>query len=1116
MNKPNSFKISQLFSLAAILFCLVGSSFAQTSSGRIQGTVTDQAGGVVTGATVKVVQVDTNREVTVQTNDEGNFVALSLSPGRYSIEVTQSGFKTSRQEITLQIQQTAVLNFSLEVGGADVIVNIDAEASLVDSATSTLGDVVTGRRITELPLNGRNVLELARLLPGVTQGVRNGFATGVGGNAETYRNGNTGGSALSVNGQRTQANNFMIDGVDNNESLVNSINIVQSADSVAEFKVETSVAKAESGRGGGAIINATMKSGKNQFSGSVYSFFRNDNFDARDAFPVGREKNEFRRGQFGATLGGPLYLPNFGEGGSMFKSGKDKLFFFFSYEGQRQFLPVSSGVTSVPTAKMRAGDFSEILAGNNVDGVNTQLVDPLTGADIAGNRIDLLLQNRINQAGLNYLNAFPLPNIGGAGKVRDNYFWVMNQELSSDSFDGKIDWNLNSRNQLNFRVNWSDWNQQTTSRLPDLPAGFGSGSNPTETRSVNAGWNATIAPTMTNEFRVSASRIKYGYQPPMGDEPVSRNLGFIWSNPDPLRFGGVAIGAYENGGIEYTGDGGPYTVPQNTYQIVNSTTWVKGNHIFKFGGSLLRRQVNTFQGNRSKGEFGFWSGDSLSTRWVTADMLIGFAQFYWAGSSAGMVGTRSWENGVFFQDDWKVNSKLTLNLGLRYDILTMPTEAYGRQANYDVRNNRLIVAQDANDSLVDTDWGNWGPRAGFAYDISGRGKSVIRGGFGMFYFLDRGGVANQLISNPPYRGAAQFGTWDGWRFTFTGMAPMNSNNPLAATAPLPILPTSESIDLNNPSNLSVIAILPDNKNSRTYQYNIQYEQEVWKETVFSVGYVGNRSKNLIIYYNPNDNVIGQPNRPRPIGNGMNVTIRDDFGKSSYDSLQMKLERRFSGGWQYLASYTYSLTKDVSNGAWDNNYGFADVDNPDVNFGRSGMNFPHIFTFSSVYEIPFGRGQKFGGDMNRVLDAFIGGWQLTPILRIQSGNPFDIRDDNGNLVDLTGADPYTGNDSPYLNPAAFVWVPKVSGTVGTIPTRIGNMERNSLQQPLNWSLNLGVSKNFRLSETAKIQLRGQAYNLTNTPQRRGLDTWLPSATFGRWYETYNFSARQLEFGVRLEF
>ena len=347
------------------------------------------------------------------------------------------------------------------------------------------------------------------------------------------------------------------------------------------------------------------------------------------------------------------------------------------------------------------------------------------------------------------------------------------------------------------------------------------------------------------------------------------------------------------------------------------------------------------------------------------------------------------------------------------------------------------------------------------------------------------------------------------------MGPAFSLNNLLATGALPSLPAVQNIDLNNlPSNLNVIAILPDNKNSKTHQFNVQFEQEVWKDTALSIGYVGNRGKNLSLYYDTNNTqVVGRTDRPRPYNLG-SVNVRDDAGKSSYDSLQAKLERRFSSGWQYLASYTYSLTKDVSNGAFDNAYGFADVDNVNKNFGKSVVNFPHVFSFSSVYEVPFGRGRKFGSSMNKVADAFVGGWQFTPVLRIQSGNPFDIRDDQGNLVDATGTDPYSGTDSPYLNPAAFVWVPKITGT--SVPTRIGNMERNGLQGPVTWSLNLGVSKNFKITEKTKIQLRAQAYNLTNTPQRRGLDTWLPSGTFGKWYETYNYSARQLEFGLRLEF
>lgn len=1118
-------RIARHFCFMAVTLMAVSiTAFAQTDAARIQGTVSDSAGAVVTGATVTAKNLGNNREVSAISGDNGQYTLVGLSPARYQLTVALTGFKTVQQEVTLQIQQVAVINFSVDPGDVSEVVEVDADAPLVDAATSAVGDVVTGRRLIELPLNGRNFIEVARQIPGVTQGVRNGFATGINGNAETYRNGNTGGSSLSVNGQRTQANNFMIDGVDNNEALVNSVQAFPSMDAIEEYKVQTSIAPAEFGRGGGAIINTTMKSGKNRFAGSSYMFLRNDYFDANDPREgsLGRAKPEFRRGNFGATIGGPISFPKYGEKGFPMWSGKDKLFFFFSYEGLRQFRPRDLGTTSVPTVKMRNGDFSEILAGNNTSGVNVQLVDPANGgAPIAGNRLDLVMPNRINQAGLNYLRAFPLPNTNLTG-VHSNYAWVMNEEVSADTFDGKIDWHINDNHVFNTRIHWSDWSQLATSRLADLPAGFGSGSNPSGTRALNIGLNSIFSPNISNELRVSASRMRYAYEPPMGDIPVSRNLGFIWSNPDPLRYGGVAIGAYGDGGIEYTGDGGAYTVPQNTYSISDSITWVTGKHVVKFGASVLRRQVNYFQGNRAKGEFGFWSGDNLSTRWVTADMLVGFAQYYWAGSSAGMVGTRSWENGFFIQDDWKVNKRLTLNLGLRYDILTMPTEAYGRQANFDLASGRILVADGAGDSLVDTDWGNFGPRAGFAYDITGRGRSVLRGGFGIFYYLDRGGVDNQLASNPPFRGAQQMGTWDGYRFTFTGQAPNNSTNPLEATAPLPTLPPSANIDLNNPGGgLNLLAILPDNKNSRTYQYDIQFQQELWKDTALSIGYFGNRGENLTTYYSPNSNVVGQPDRPRPYQN-INVNVRDDIGRSTYDSLQAKLERRFTDGFQYLASYTYSRTKDVSNGAWDNPYGFADVDNVDLNFGRSIVDFPHVFNFSSIWEVPIGRDRKVGGNMSRVADAFIGGWQLAPIFRIQSGAPFDIRDPDGNLVDLVG-DPYTGNHSPYLNWSAFRQVPTVSGTVGTIPSRIGDMERNSLRQPTSWSLNLGLSKNFKLTETAKIQFRTQAYNLFNTPQYRGLSTWLGGrdATqapneFGKWYEVHGQSARQIEFGLRLEF
>ena len=413
---------------------------------------------------------------------------------------------------------------------------------LIETSTSSIGAVVQGRQIVELPLNGRNVLELARLTPGVTQGVPGGFASGAGGNAETYRGGNTGGAALSVNGQRTQANNFLLDGVDNNESLVNTINVFPSAEAVQEFRVQTSVAQAEFGRGGGAIINSVIRSGKNDFYGSAFTFIRNSALDARPTFydSVQNERRTplFRRGQFGGSIGGPLFIPGFGEGTPSYFNLKDKVFFFADYEGLRQFLPVGQDTATVPTMEFRNGNFAALT---------TQLRDPLTGQNVcvtgtttngnlcvngngtAYNRLDLLPGGRLNQVALNYLRAFPLPTRAG---TLNNYVTTRNQTVNSDTFDVRIDANVTDSNQLFGRYSFGRFDQTTSSRLPALPSGFGSGTNPTRTRGLVLGLNTAISASLYNELRVQANRIKYGYTPPFFDQAISANLGIPNANRD--------------------------------------------------------------------------------------------------------------------------------------------------------------------------------------------------------------------------------------------------------------------------------------------------------------------------------------------------------------------------------------------------------------------------------------------------------------------------------------------------------------------------------------------------------------------------------------------------------
>ncbi len=1108
MNRKISITI--LVSLVLVASLALGVS-GQTETARVQGTVTDSAGAVLAGATIKLVSGATGREVTAVSGSDGNYSILSVQPGKYQVEVTQSNFKTTKQEITLEVAQNATLDFALETGAVSETVTVTYDVPQVETGTSAIGEVIQGREAVELPLNGRNVLELARLTPGVTQGIPGGFATGVSGNAETYRARNTGGAALSINGQRTQANNFLLDGVDNNESLVNTINVFPSAEAVQEFRVQTSVASAEFGRGGGGIINSVVKSGRNQFYGSAFLFLRNDELDARPTFEA--TKREFRRGQFGGSFGGPIW--------------KDRAFFFGDYEGLRQFLPVSQDFAAVPTAAFRNGDFSALT---------TQLRDPLTGLNIcvtgtttngilctggngvAFNRVDQLPGGRMNTVGLAYLRAFPLPNLTG---TQSNYVSTRNETTNTNTFDIRGDVSLNDNHQMFTRVSWGKFDQTTTSRLPALPAGFGSGTNPTRTKGIVVGLNSVLGGSVVNELRLQANRINYGYTPPFFDRSISADLGIPNANRDSSLGGGALIGGY-NGQLEYTGDFGPYLVPQDTLQLVDSVSFTKGDHTVKIGGTILRRDVALYRPNRGKGYFFLIGngdpsqcGGAASTGFEQADLLIGFVCNYQIGPPFGTVGTRNWENGIFVQDDWKVSKRLTLNLGLRYEFFTNPTERYGRQANFDLSNGRLIAAADGGDSLTDTDTNNFGPRVGFAYDLDGKGKSTIRGGYGLFYYLDRGGIDNQLAQNPPYSGFSQFNYTDGVRITLSGRAPNGSLDSRLATGALPLGSVSD-VNLNNPQNVTVLAVKPDNKTSNIHQFNVQYQRELTSDTVMSIGYVGTRGRNLILYYNLNGNVrepgtnVACPNGRTTTpcySNGGRVNVRDDIGESQYDSLQVQLERRFSGGWQYRAAYTWSKTKDNGEGAFDSvadqNLNFVEP------FATSRLDFPHVLSFGTVYDIPFGRGRTWGSDIPRALDAVIGGWQINGIFRASSGQTFDVRRD-GVRVNLVG-DPYTGNNRQYLNRAAFQDAPA---------GRFGNLERNGLRGPSNWQVNFGLTKNFAVYETWKIQFRAEFFNLFNRPQLTPPSTDLNNTSsvngFGVINSTYGFTNRQIQFGLRLEF
>ena len=747
---------------------------AQSDNGNIQGTITDSSGAVVSGATIDVTNQATGQTVNAVSGGAGDYAVNALKPGQYQVQVKATNFSSVTQNVTLQIGQTLPLNFALKAGAVTENVVVTTEAPLVATQTSDLGDVITGRQVVDLPLNSRNFTQLATLVPGVTRGSNtNGDATGGSGNAETYRYNSSGGAALVVNGLRPQANNFLLDGFDNNESLVNTIVFFSAPDAIQEFRVETNVAPAEFGRAGGGIINTGIKSGTNQWHGTLWEFFRNSALDATQWEPQqNATKFPFHQNQFGAAAGGPII--------------KDKLFIFGDYQGFRSSAPASTDYATVPTNLMRSSgftDFSELLS----QGI--QIKNPLTGQPFPGNIITIPL----NPAAVNYLNAYPLPNCDAntnpnCHAIQQNYTTTRQRTQTINDFDIRGDWIMGKNDSSFFRYSYGNDNLTTTSRLPNLPAGFGSGTNPTTPWASVIAETHTFSPNVINDFRAGFIHTDFGFTPPFQNEALSASFGIVNANvnalgqPDPQLGGGALIGGF-NSQLEYTGDYGPYEVPQNTWQFADNLSWVKGKHNLKFGANILRRQVNFFRPLTGKGFFNLCgNGQSPSiTGYEVTDLLIGFTCNYQVGPALGDSQTRNWENGFYGQDDWRITPRLTLNLGLRWDLITWPVEKHDNQSNFDIFTGQLQIAgQDGNSrSFIPVAYKNFAPRIGFAYDLFGDGRTKISGGYGIFYFVDRGGISNQLAQNPPFSGQVNYSFANGYRITFTGQAPQEPTTPMA-------------------------------------------------------------------------------------------------------------------------------------------------------------------------------------------------------------------------------------------------------------------------------------------------------------------------------------------------
>lgn len=1137
--------------LLLVIVATAGLCFAQSDTARLQGTVTDPDGAAVVGATVNVTSVETGRLTAATTNELGYYTATALPPGHYTIQIEQKGFKSISRTLELQVAQVGVADFQLQVGQVTQTVTVEAGSPVIDLQDSALGEVVEGRQVTELPLNGRNFTQLALLVPGATRGQPGGAATGSQNNAETFRFGQEGGAALAVNGLRPQADNFILDGIDNNEALVNTIVFFPPADAIDEFKVQTSIAPAEYGRAGGALVITSIKSGTNDYHGSAFEFNRNTNLNAKSFFTSPHTATPgFNRNQFGGTVGGPVF--------------KNKFFMFGDYEGLRQKIAGSPEYASAPTDLMRTGDFSELLQPIATTGLGQTytIYDPTTNGSVPktaanpngamqfmgnGTQPNVIPANRINPVGLAYLKAFPEPDCTHAEdsncfSVFHNYKNTRKLIENWNDFDIRGDYLIDLKNSLFVRFSRGRADQTETTRLTTLPSGFGSGTNFNHPWGTSVGFTSTVNPTMVNEFRGGFVRTTFGFLPPFNGEDICTQLGIPNCNTSLL--GGIALIGGFNNQIEYTGDFGTYRIAQTGFNYGDVLTWTKGRHTVKVGGSVLRRELNLFRPLAGKGYFqiagngnsGCCSGATghVDTGYEISDLLAGFVDGYSHGPTFGTVGTRSWENGFFGQDDFRVTSRLTLNIGLRWDILTWPTEIQNRQANFDLNTGALVIA-GSNGSLrtsIPNDYHDFGPRLGFAYQLTRDAKTVLRGGYGIFYFIDRGGISNQLAQNPPFSGENSVTYQQGYRITLSGSLPCQPACTPAqllspnATGPLPtgnfVVGTGPGeLNLSAPTGVSVVGLLPSNQPPMVSQWNLQVQRQIANNQSVSLAYVGTYGSHLVRNYNANQLLFDAPvNMPGLYPNLGSINIQDTSGKSYYHSLQAQYERRFTQGLTATGAFTWSKTIDDSCGNLDSGGACSPqlYTNFGIERGLSTQDQSYAMVLSALYELPFGRGKRWGGNVSRWMDYVIGGWQLNGIYSLLGGTPFSITA-SGNpssaRADLVGkVHVHPGNLQNYVDASAFAVPAKNAAGIFIAP---GTSGRDIIRGPGSSNIDFSLFKNFSVTEKLKGQFRFQAYNLTNTPHfSNPSDTNLNDGHIGQITGVLTNSWRQVELGLRFTF
>ncbi len=1123
---------SRLFACAvsASLVTLLATSalLAQNDRASITGRVTDATGAVLDGAKVKVTNKARGAVFETTTNPDGLYATPNiLKPGSYTVEASKEGFKTAVSEVPdLQIGDVRSVNLALQVGATSEKVTVTAEAPLLDTETSNRGEVIEGRQVTELPLKDRNFTSLALLTPGVSrsfvgvltdatalnQGDPNAGSPPGGsnpqGSTEASRFSRSGGAAISVNGLRPTNNNFSLDGVDNNEPQFGTIGVFPNPDAIAEFKVDTSVAKAEVGRGG-ATINTTYQSGTNAFHGSVYYYGQNTALNA--THPEIRHQQEIlidsgvtpaqalkqkpktatHINEFGVTFGGPIW--------------KNRTFFFGDYLGQRNSIPIAFS-SAVPTAEARNGQFGIFADG----GYSAQIKDPQTGLNFPNNDITAVYNPittfpTFSPQAQKLLSDYPLPNVMGVvdpSQGNPNFLGTRANAENIDSYDIKVDHRISDKNNISGRFTHDDQQRVRANFFPKLPtAGFGAGNEVGNTRQVVASDTHAFRPTLLNEVRFGWTQIEIGiFNCGVGgacgvDPNYCNDIGIPNCNHGTLASsGGILTGSSSGSGfLEFTGDGGLFLVKSNNFYVNDNVTLISGKHTWKAGFELRPRHLDTIDGGRAGGLKGNLPYPSGQTGNGIADMLLGQPVFASVGAIAGgdnPFELRTTEWSIFVQDDFKVTPNLVLNLGLRYDVFPSFTEANARIANYDFVNRVMRKAKDSSSRLTDTAYTNFGPRIGFAYSFGSKRQFVVRSGYGLFYTTD-GVDFPPEAQNPPLTASVSCGS----------CASLLIGPPAVSSSLFTFPPTLDT-------GVRVVTLPQKQKISRVHEWNVTYQWQMSPTWLFDLGYAATRGRNLLAEINLGDAQNGMglaltpassPNPGKPFSQALVYANR---ASSNYDALQASLEKRYSFGLLGRVSYTWSHNIDDSTGIFGNigdlrgnAGGPLNPLNLRVDRANSSLDKRHLFTANFIYDLPFGRGKMFGGSASGALDRIIGGWQLNTIVSAQTGQPFSVQGNTGlpdnyaTLANLVG-DPLAGRSpGQFFNPSAFTKPePTNAGTTcvnnlfGEPKICYGDSGRNHFTGPGFIRTDLSAFKNTTISERVKLQIGLEAFNIFNNDNK----------------------------------